>query len=194
MKIKIIAALFLMFCLGAKAQDFTYSTNLYGAISTPLLIFAGTNSTDTARDTYIEIWNKINADTTLFWDSHLADASAISSNAAITPLATNSYPFQVHNTLTTSVTMNTPWTNVYPGRLTLTVDGTLTLAAASSTIIVLTNLTTSESHIIAGSSAPAGTEYFSYPYEIGTNEVVIFTNIITGTASAAITGSSGKGK
>jgi hypothetical protein len=44
----------------APGQDFTYSTNLYYALPFTTNIFCGTNGADSARDSYIVIWNKIN--------------------------------------------------------------------------------------------------------------------------------------
>ena len=69
MKTKIIPLIVLLTLTNwsALALDWTYSTNLFWWISTPTNIFCGTNSTDAARDSYIVIWNKLNADINLMW-------------------------------------------------------------------------------------------------------------------------------
>ena len=88
----------------------------------------------------------------------------------------------------TNVALATNWTNKYSGRIILTVDGTLNMAVAGSTIVTLTNLTTTESHVIAGSTVSiSGTTYFSYPYRMSTNEVVQVIAANTGTATTTLT-------
>ena len=64
---KILLTLLLLTGLRASAFDWTYSTNLFWTITAPTNIFCGTNSTDPARDSYIVIWNKLNADMNLMW-------------------------------------------------------------------------------------------------------------------------------
>jgi hypothetical protein len=89
---RIIALAALAFSLQplAFSFDYTYSTNLYSGASTPLFIFCGTNSTDASRDTYIEIWNKLNADVSLLWNNSSNannTASAAAPNAALLSLS-----------------------------------------------------------------------------------------------------------
>ena len=64
---KILITLLLLTGLRASALDWTYSTNLFWWITSPTNIFCGSNSTDPARDSYIVIWNKLNADIDLMW-------------------------------------------------------------------------------------------------------------------------------
>jgi len=64
---KLLLTFLLLTSLRASALDWTYSTNLFWWITTPTNIFCGTNSTDPARDSYIIIWNKLNADMNLMW-------------------------------------------------------------------------------------------------------------------------------
>jgi hypothetical protein len=82
---KILFAWLLCGALHASAQDYTYSTNLYAGITTPALIFCGTNSTDAARDTYIMIWNKLNSDITLLWN----DLGSASGGGSVSATFTN---------------------------------------------------------------------------------------------------------
>jgi hypothetical protein len=86
------------------------------------------------------------------------------------------------------VVLGVLWTNSYGSPITLTIDGTLNLATGGSTIVTLTNLTTTESHVIAGSTvSSAGSIFFSYPYELSANSVIQIFASNTGTAMAAIT-------
>jgi hypothetical protein len=86
------------------------------------------------------------------------------------------------------VVLGVLWTNTYGSPITLTIDGTLNLATGGSTMVTLTNLTTTESHVIAGSTIPAaGSSYFSYPYEMPANGVIQIIASNTGTAMATIT-------
>lgn len=51
----------------ALAQDFTYSTNLFYALTYPTNIYIGTNGTDPGGDNF-HVWAcKLNSSTTLLW-------------------------------------------------------------------------------------------------------------------------------
>lgn len=78
---KILLTLLLLTGLRASAFDWTYSTNLFWTITTPTNIFCGTNSTDPARDSYIVIWNKLNADMNLMWQRILNGTNSGSSGS-----------------------------------------------------------------------------------------------------------------
>ena len=69
MKKIILAAMLLASAFAAKAVDFTYSTNLFYALTYPTNIYLGTNGTTNAtdRDTVVIAWNKVNAAQNLFW-------------------------------------------------------------------------------------------------------------------------------
>jgi hypothetical protein len=57
---RLLCLIGLLSALSATAQNFTYSTNLFYALPYTTNIFCGTNGADSARDSYIVIWNKIN--------------------------------------------------------------------------------------------------------------------------------------
>ncbi|HEV2693412.1 MAG TPA: hypothetical protein VG347_11000 [Verrucomicrobiae bacterium] len=63
----ILSLLLILSTLPAMARDWTYSTNLFSGLTGPTNIFCGTNSTDPDRDTYIIIWNKLNASLNFLW-------------------------------------------------------------------------------------------------------------------------------
>ena len=86
-----------------------------------------------------------------------------------------------------AVILGTRWTNTYGSPITLTIDGTLNLSPGGSTSVTITNLTTTESHLIAGSTVSiGGTTYFSYPYDMPPNHVIQVIAANTGAATAAL--------
>ena len=109
-----------------------------------------------------------------------------SNTAAIAALQT---PVTVNLSPSPALVLGTPWTNTYGGTASLIVDGYISMAVAGSSVLTFTNLTTTESHVFAGSTVSiAGTTYFSQslPDILATNVVeVIVSN--TGTASATLT-------
>jgi hypothetical protein len=85
------------------------------------------------------------------------------------------------------IVLGTDWTNTYGSPIQLTVDGILNLAAGGSTTVTITNLSTTESHVIAGSTVSiGGTSYFSYPYEMSPNTVIRVIAANAGGATATI--------
>ena len=85
------------------------------------------------------------------------------------------------------VALGTRWTNTYGAPITLTIDGTLNLAAGGSTLVTLTNLTTTENHVIAGSTvSTGGAVWFSYPYQMSPNSVIQVSAANTGAATVTI--------
>ena len=86
---KILLTLLLLTGLRASAFDWTYSTNLFWTITTPTNIFCGTNSTDPARDSYIVIWNKLNADINLMWQRILTATNGGSGGGITNLIFTN---------------------------------------------------------------------------------------------------------
>ena len=86
---KILLTLLLLTGLRASAFDWTYSTNLFWSITTPTNIFCGTNSTDPARDSYIVIWNKLNADINLMWQRILTGTNGGGGGGGATVDVTN---------------------------------------------------------------------------------------------------------
>ena len=87
-----------------------------------------------------------------------------------------------------ALALATSWTNNYGARIGLTIDGALNMAVSGTTTLTLTNLTTSESHIIAGSTLSiAGTTYFSYSCDLSTNDIIQVIAANTGTATTTIT-------
>lgn len=87
-----------------------------------------------------------------------------------------------------AVAFATSWTNTYGSRVQLTVDGTITLVIAGTSTITYTNLTTTESHIVAGSSISiAGVNNWSTQVYLSPNDVIRFNSALTGLAAASIT-------
>ena len=99
----------------------------------------------------------------------------------------NSAAYVTFNSPTVSVVLGSNWTNTYGVRIQLIVDGTLNMAVAGSTVLTFTNLTTAESHIVAGTTISiAGTTYFSDNELISKGNIVKYTAANTGTATTSI--------
>ena len=109
---KILLTLLLLTGLRASAFDWTYSTNLFWTITTPTNIFCGTNSTDPARDSYIVIWNKLNADINLMWQRILTNTNG--GSGGVTNIYNNSY-YVASNAVVSSQTYTALATNFNVG-------------------------------------------------------------------------------
>jgi hypothetical protein len=100
----------------------------------------------------------------------------------------NSAAYVTFNSPTVSVVLGSNWTNTYCARIQLIVDGTLNMAVAGSTVLTFTNLTTAESHIVAGTTISiAGVTYFSDKELISSNNIIKYTAANTGTATTTLT-------
>jgi hypothetical protein len=100
----------------------------------------------------------------------------------------NSAAYFTFNSPTVSVVLGSNWTNTYGARIQLIVDGTLNMAVAGSTVLTFTNLTTAESHIVAGTTISiAGVTYFSNKELISSNNIIKYTAANTGTATTTLT-------
>ena len=77
MKKILILAIILCATLAKAQWDFTYSTNLFYALTYPTNVYIGTNGTDTNVDTFHFWATKINAAHTLFWTHLQTDEATI---------------------------------------------------------------------------------------------------------------------
>jgi hypothetical protein len=73
---KTISLLFVSLAIsfGVRADDYTYSTNLYPNITAPVYWYVGTNGTDTNAENFHIVANKVNADVYLLWTNRVSDS------------------------------------------------------------------------------------------------------------------------
>lgn len=81
----------------------------------------------------------------------------------------------------TAVASSTSWTNVYGRQIQLIVDGIANMAVAGTGTLLFTNLTTTENHIVAGSTVSiAGATYFSDHETLSPNDIIQYVPTVTG--------------